>query len=174
MTEVIRKIFGGHERGSRLRPDFLMLPDGSVGFYSRDSHDLGHDVDGVSRLVIAEIKKPGVLIGSKEKQQPWQYVRELMDKGLVTDATVVTCYVLGSHIDPAEAGDETKNNGRVTIRAMSYSTFVKRAEKRLLGLRDKLHDAPFLKELGVNPDVYVHPAQPRQRDLLDDVGRSVN
>ena len=171
MTEVVHKIFGRQEQGSRLRPDFVMLPDGSVGFYSRDSHDLGHEVDGVSRLVIAEIKKPGVLIGSKEKQQPWQYVRELMNKGLVTDATIVTCYVLGSRIDPAEAGDETKNNGRVTIRAMTYSTFVKRAEKRLLGLRDKLRDAPFLKEQGIDPETYMQPQQPRQADLLDMVGR---
>ena len=165
MTEVIHKIFGRTDQGSRLRPDFVMLPDGSVGFYSRDSHDLGHEVDGVSRLVIAEIKKPGVLIGSKEKQQPWQYVRELMNKGLVTDATIVTCYVLGSRVDPTEVGDETKNNGRVTIRAMTYSTFVKRAEKRLLGLRDKLRDAPFLKEHGIDPEAYMQPQLPRQGDL---------
>lgn len=171
MTEVIRKIFGRTDQGSRLRPDFVVLPDGSVGFYSRDSHDLGHEVDGVARLVIAEIKKPGVTIGSKEKQQPWQYVRELMDKGLVTDATDVTCYVLGSHIDPAETGDETKNNGRVTIRAMTYSTFVKRAEKRLLGLREKLRDAPFLKEQGLDPEAYMRPQRSRQLNLPDGIGR---
>ncbi|MGO8503176.1 ATP-binding protein [Rhizobium leguminosarum] len=165
MTEVIHKIFGRTNQGSRLRPDFVMLPDGSVGFYSRDSHDLGHEVDGVSRLVIAEIKKPGVPIGSKEKQQPWQYVRELMNKGLVTDATIVTCYVLGSRVDPTEVGDETKNNGRVTIRAMTYSNFVKRAEKRMLGLRNKLRDAPFLKEQGIDPETYMQPQQPQQGDL---------
>jgi hypothetical protein len=165
MTEVIRKIFGHQDQGSLRRPDYVLLPDGSVGFYSRDAHDLGHEVDGVSRLVITEIKKPGVQIGSKEKQQLWQYVRELMEKGLVTDSTMVTCYVLGSHIDPTEAGDETKNNGRVTIRAMTYSTFVKRAEKRLLGLRDKLRDAPFLKEQGIDPDEYMRPQQPIQGDL---------
>lgn len=170
MTEVIHKIFGRQEQGTRLRPDFVMLPDGSVGFYSRDSHDLGHEVDGVSRLVIAEIKKPGVQIGSNEKQQPWQYVRELKNKGLVTDATIVTCYVLGSRIDPTELGDETKNNGQVTIRAMTYSTFVKRAEKRMLGLRDKLRDAPFLKEQGIDPETYMEPQLPRQSDLLDGAG----
>jgi hypothetical protein len=166
MTEVVHKIFGRKDQASRLRPDFVMLPDGSVGFYSRDSHDLGHEVDGVSRLVIAEIKKPGVQIGSKEKQQPWQYVRELMSKGLVTEETIVTCYVLGSRIDPTEIGDETKNNGRVTIRAMTYSTFVRRAEKRMLGLREKLRDAPFLKEHGIDTDSFMQPQQPRQGELL--------
>jgi hypothetical protein len=43
------------EQGSRRRPDFVMLPDGSAGFYSRDSYDLGGDVHGVAKLVIAEI-----------------------------------------------------------------------------------------------------------------------
>ncbi|GFZ85075.1 MULTISPECIES: ATP-binding protein [Sphingobium] len=165
MTEVISRLFGHADKGSRLRPDFVILPDGSAGFYSRDSHDLGHDVDGVSRLVIAEIKKPGVLIGSKEKQQPWQYVRELIAKGLVNDSTIVTCYVLGSRIDPTEVGDETKNNGRVTIRAMTYSTFIKRAEKRMLGLRERLRDAPFLAELGIEPEAYMAPQLPRQAGL---------
>ncbi|MBU8873798.1 ATP-binding protein [Reyranella sp. MMS21-HV4-11] len=165
MTEVISKIFGSKERGSKLRPDFVILPDGSVGFYSRDSHDLGHEVDGVSRLVIAEIKKPGVLIGAEEKQQPWQYVKELIARGLLTDAATTTCYVLGSKIDPEEAADETKLNGRVTIRAMTYSTFIKRAEKRMLGLRDKLRDAPFLRDRGIDPETYMSPQQPRQREL---------
>lgn len=173
MTEVISKFFGCQERGSRLRPDFVMLPDGSVGFYSRDSHDLGHDVDGVSRLVIAEIKRVGVPITFKEKQQPWQYVKELMKKGFVTDSTIVSCYVLGSLIDPTETGDETKNNGRVTIRAMTYSTFIKRAEKRLLGLRDKLRDAPFLKEQGIDPEIYMRPQMPRQSTLNFDKSKSV-
>jgi hypothetical protein len=174
MTEVINKIFGSTMPGSRLRPDFVLLPDGSVGFYSRDSHDLGHEVNGVSRLVIAEIKKSGVLIGAKEKQQPWKYVKELIDKGLITEAATITCYVLGSRIDPAEAGDDTKWNGRVTIRPMSYLTFVKRAEKRMLGLRQKLRDAPFLREHGLDAESFMQPQHPRQRDLgLDGVPAAI-
>ena len=106
-----------------------------------------------------------MLIGSKEKQQPWRYIRELMGWGLVTDATIVTCYVLGSRIDPAEAGDGPKNNGRVTIRAMTYSTFVKRAEKRMLGLRDDCRDAPFLREQGIDPEIYMQSQQLRQGEF---------
>lgn len=165
MTEVIGKLFGKQEKGSRNRPDFVMLPDGSVGFYSRDSHDLGHEVSGVSRLVVAEIKKSGVEIGAQEKQQPWKYVKELIEKGLVTDATTVTCYVLGSRLDSSEAGKDTRWNGRVTIIPMTYSTFIRRAEKRLLGLRDKLRDAPFLREQGLDAETYVEPQLPRQAGL---------
>lgn len=95
MTEVIRKLWGSEEKGSRLRPDFVMLPDGSVGFYSRDAYDSHHEVNGVARLVIAEIKCPGIVIGSEQKDQAWKYVKELAGKGLVSKATEVTCFVLG-------------------------------------------------------------------------------
>ncbi len=167
MTTVIQEIFGVDAEGSRQRPDFVMLPDGSVGLYSRDAHDLGHDVDGVARLVIAEIKKPGVTVGSDQKGQAWRYVKELIERGLITDATTTTCYVLGSKIHAAERGHRTEWDGRVTIIPMTYDTFVRRAEKRMLGLRDKLKEAPFLKERGLDGDAFLKPPQPNTEDLLE-------
>jgi hypothetical protein len=166
MTEVIAKVFGKKETGTRLRPDFVMLPNGSAGFYSRDSHDIGGEVDGVARLVIAEIKKPDVVIGGYEKNQPWRYVEELLERGLLTDAATVTCFVLGSRIKGTEAYIDTKRDGRVTIIPMTYTTFVRRAEKRMLGLQDKLRDAPFLREHGVDADEFLRPQQPRQSSLF--------
>ncbi|MEN5229742.1 ATP-binding protein [Brevundimonas naejangsanensis] len=157
MTTVIQKIFGSTETGSLLRPDFVMLPDGSAGFYSRDAHDEGHEVNGVARLVIAEIKKAGVTISSGEKNQPWRYVSELREKGHLTESARITCYVLGSHLDPNEASEDTKWDGRVRIIPMTYDTFTRRAEKRLLGLRQKLKDAPFLKDLGLDADAFIAP-----------------
>jgi hypothetical protein len=166
MTEVIRKLFGSEEKGSRQRPDFVMLPDGSVGFYSRDSHDLGHEVDGISRLAVAEIKKPGITIGGDQKDQAWKYVKELIKGGFVSRGTDVTCFILGSNIDQAEAGDRKEWDDRVLIRPMLYNVFIKRAEKRMLGLRDKLRDAPFLQEHGINAREFLEPQQ-RFREELD-------
>jgi hypothetical protein len=165
MTEVIRKIFGKEEPGSRLRPDFVMLPDGSVGFYSRDSHDLGHEVNGVARLVIAEIKKPGIVIGSDQKDQAWKYVKELIQGVQITKATDVTCFVLGSVVDATESGDRKEWDDRVIIRPMPYNVFIKRAEKRMLGLRDKLRDAPFLQEHGLDANHFLEGAQPAQAEF---------
>lgn len=167
MTTVIQQIFGVDTEGSRQRPDFVMLPDGSVGLYSRDAHDLGHDVDGVARLVIAEIKRPGVTIGSDQKGQAWRYVKELIERGLITDATTTTCYVLGSKIHVAERGHRTEWDGRVTIIPMTYDIFVRRAEKRMLGLRDKLTEAPFLKDRGLNGEAFLNAPEPTVKDLLE-------
>lgn len=155
MTTVIQELFGKQVKGSRQRPDFAMLPDGSVGLYSRDAHDFGHDVDGVARLVVAEIKKPGVKIGTEQKTQAWRYVCELIERGLVTEATKTTCYVLGSHIPIAERGNRTEWDGRVTIIPMTYDTFIRRAEKRMLGLREKLQDAPFFQGEGLDVAAFV-------------------
>ncbi len=165
MSEVIRTIFGKSVPSTKQRPDFVMLPDGSAGFYSRDSHDLGHEVAGVSRLVIAEIKKVDVIIGSKEKDQPWRYVKELIKKGLVTGASSVTCYVLGSRVDPTETGERTEWSDRVRIIPMPYNVFIRRAEKRMLGLRDKLRDAPFLRDLGLDTEAYLEPPKGTQTSL---------
>ncbi|WP_035201413.1 ATP-binding protein [Agrobacterium tumefaciens] len=165
MTEVIRKIFGADKTGSRQRPDFVMLPDGSVGLYSRDAHDVGHEVDGVSRLVVAEIKRPGVAIGSEQKDQAWRYVKELKNKGLLTEAATITCYVLGSRLDKDESAHRTEWDGRVTIIPMSYNTFVRRAEKRMLGLREKLKDAPFLQQHHID-ETFLEPPQEQQADML--------
>jgi hypothetical protein len=118
-------------------------------------------------LVIAEIKKPNVVIGGKEKNQPWRYVEELLERGLLADSTIVTCFVLGSQIKGTETGNDTKLDGRVTIIPMTYSIFVRRAEKRMLGLRDKLRDAPFLRELGMDADEFLSTPQRRQRSLFD-------
>jgi hypothetical protein len=60
MTNVIKTIFkdeGG--KGTRNRPDFVALPDSSVGFYARASYDESHDEDGVEHLVIIDLKTTG-------------------------------------------------------------------------------------------------------------------
>lgn len=163
MTEVIRKLFKVDIQGSRNRPDYVMLPDGSAGFYSRDSYDEMHEVNGVARLVIAEIKRPGIPIGSKQKDQAAKYIKELMSKGLVTRFTPISCFVLGSELEDLEG--EERREGSVVIKPLAYDVFIKRAEARLLGLRDKLRDAPFLKEQGIDGEAFVTPTPAKQGSL---------
>ncbi|WP_225772034.1 ATP-binding protein [Inquilinus sp. Marseille-Q2685] len=165
MTTVIREIFGAKDQGSLLRPDFVMLPDGSVGLYSRDSYDERHEVSGVARLVIAEIKRPGVPIGSQQKDQAWKYVKELIHRGYVTRLTNVDCFVLGSQIEVAESGERREWDGRVVIQPLLYNAFIRRAEARMLGLRSKLIEAPFLREHGIDGAAFLNQPTPRQGAL---------
>ncbi|MBX9701921.1 MAG: ATP-binding protein [Acetobacteraceae bacterium] len=145
MTSVIKKLYGGEERGSRNRPDFAISPDSTVGFYSRPAFDEEFNEIGTDTLVIVELKKPGVRIGTDEKGQVWKYVTELMDAGHVTDDTRVYGWVLGDSIHKAEAR-ERKEGDRVIIRPLLYSAFIGQAEKRMMNLQNKLLEAPFMKQ----------------------------
>jgi len=49
---------------------------------------------------------------------------------------------------------------------MTYDTFVRRAEKRMLGLREKLKEVPFLKKNGLDAEAFVQPPRPVAADLL--------
>lgn len=123
MTTVIKTLFDGKQSGSRHRPDFVVTPDSSVGFYARPAFDSDANENGTEVLIIVELKRPGVMLGTDEKAQVWKYVKELIQKGYVTDRTTVFGYVLGDRIDPTETG-ERKEGDRITIRPMLYSSFV--------------------------------------------------
>jgi hypothetical protein len=165
MTSVVKKLYGGDQKGSRNRPDFAITPDSTVGFYTRPAFDSEFNEVGTDTLVIVELKRPGVRLGAEEKGQIWKYVTELMDAGHVTDDTRVYGWVLGDSIRPAEAR-ERKEGDRVIIRPLLYTAFIGQAEKRMMNLQHKLLEAPFMKqalaELRAAED---GPSEPRQGEL---------
>lgn len=146
MTKVIQDLYGEGELGSRNRPDFAILKDGSVGLYSCPKYDDEGAEVGIDRLTIVALKKPGFPLGEKEIGQPQKYVKELIEKGIVKDYSHITSFVLGSEIDPAESGEPTRLGGRVVIRPLDYNTVIRRAKSRLLNLFDKIKNSPFLED----------------------------
>jgi hypothetical protein len=146
MTTVIQKLFKSQTTGSRNRPDFAILPDGSVGLYSCPEFDEAHAEIGIARLVVVELKKPAIKINDEQKTQCWKYVKELISKGFLSERTKVDCYVLGSSIDEAEVGETTHNNDRVKIRPLLFNTILARAKSRVHKLYEKVKSAPFLQE----------------------------
>jgi hypothetical protein len=147
MTAVIQELFGvPHEQGSRNRPDFAILPDGTVGLYGLSKYDDQGAEIGIDRLTIVELKKPGIPISDEQKSQAWKYVSELIKKGLIRSYTHVICFVLGSEIIPHEAEPRTELSGRVLIQPLDYDTVIRRAKSRLLNLHEKIKKSPFLQE----------------------------
>jgi hypothetical protein len=159
MSEVIKRLLGGTAQGSLNRPDFVILPDGSVGLFARPAFDDQHEVIGVAHLIVVELKRPGISIGMDQKNQAWKYVVELQTKGLIDDATRVTCFVLGSQLTPREG---VREEGRTKIIPMAYETFIRRAETRMLNLYARLSEAPFLRQAGLDADTFVKEPIARQ------------
>lgn len=147
MTTVIQKLFHGKKlKGSLNRPDFVIVPDGSVGFYSYPEFcpTTGGEI-GVDRLVILELKKPGIPISIDQKDQCWKYVKELHEKGLLQQTSRVICYPLGEQVDPLEREPRIEMNGKVTIHPLDYGVVIQRAKSRLLKLYERVRQAPFLQ-----------------------------
>lgn len=170
MTHVIQKLFKPNNKihGTRNRPDFVVVPDGSVGFYSYPRYDdFGGEI-GVDRVAIVELKRPGVPISTDEKAQCWKYVRELLEKGQLQASSRVRCYVLGSIVDPHEAHARLEMDGAVVIQPMNYDSVIERAKSRLLRLSDRITDAPFLNRKDL--EEFVSPitshAPRKQQDLF--------
>lgn len=147
MTTVIADLFGGQTKGSKNRPDFVALPDSTVGFYSRPSFDSRHDEVGTEAVVIVELKRPGIALGEAEKSQVWKYIKELGGKGIIQPTTRVYGFVLGSEIGQGE-GAPRQEGDLVAITPILYDTILSRAERRMFNLEDKLGGAPFLTERG--------------------------
>ncbi|QSR23610.1 ATP-binding protein [Hyphomonas sp. KY3] len=144
MTTVLKRLFGSQSKGSLNRPDFVVLPDSTVGIYARAKFDSESNEVGSEAVVIVELKRPGVSLGSSEKNQAWKYIKELKSKGYIDDSTKVRAFILGNQIERGE-GDERKEGENVVIRPILYATFVSQAEKRMLNLHKKLSDAPFMQ-----------------------------
>lgn len=171
MTEVIRALFGdGKARGSRNRPDFVALTDTSVGLYARSSYDANFDDDGVEHLVIIDLKTTGLAIGSKEKDQVWKYIKELRQRGHIRQSTRVDGFVLGDRMDEGEE-EPSKHGDNVTIFPMLYDTILRRAEKRMLNLYEKVGDAPFLQAQDPALETFVAPIPVVQAQLLEPAGK---
>ncbi|MDB5763231.1 MAG: ATP-binding protein [Herminiimonas sp.] len=167
MTNVIKTVFkdeGG--KGTRNRPDFVALPDSSVGFYARASYDENHDEDGVEHLVIIDLKTTGLALGSKEKNQVWKYVKELREKGYLKKYTHVDGYVLGDKIEAGE-NEPISHGDEVKISPLLYDTILIRAEKRLLSLHSKVKDAPFLVDQQEALKKFLQPVEVTQPELVE-------
>ena len=167
MTNVIKTVFkdeGG--KGTRNRPDFVALPDSSVGFYARASYDENHDEDGVEHLVIIDLKTTGLALGSKEKNQVWKYVKELREKGYLKKYTRVDGYVLGDKIEAGE-NEPISHGDEVKISPLLYDTILIRAEKRLLSLHSKVKDAPFLVDQQEALKKFLQPVEVTQPELVE-------
>lgn len=167
MTNVIKTIFKDEDgKGTRNRPDFVALPDSSVGFYARASYNEDYDEDGVEHLVIIDLKTTGLALGSKEKDQVWKYVKELREKGYLKKHTRVDGFVLGDKIESGES-DPTTHGEEVKISPLLYDTILIRAERRLLNLHSKVKDAPFLLEQQEALKKFLEPVIVVQAELVE-------
>lgn len=138
MNTVVRGFF--QKKGidaSRSRPDFVVLPDTSIGFYAADEFTKG-EVSGTRKILIIELKRGGFCVTQKELDQARGYAKELRAKGCAQPATEIEAYVLGASI---ESELEEMTQGRMTIRPCAYDMILNRARARTFNLQKRIEES---------------------------------
>lgn len=145
LSTVIRKLIGDKEVKSKFggrRPDFIALPDSSIGIYSHDSFDERGEVAGLGKVLIIELKRGGFVVSSKEMRQAEDYASEIRKSGKIRRDTQVEAFVLGTTIaedarDPVQKGDPIHTK----IQSETYSTTLRKAHARTFNLLKKIEQA---------------------------------
>lgn len=140
LASVVEEYFGEAALTTpRKRPDFVVLPDSSIGVYACDNYDDRHEVDGIAKVVIVELKKGGFEVSDKEKDQAMKYARQLRRSGKIGMRTPIVCHVLGSTVDAhaAEVGVE----GATTVTPRSYTALLRGAHARTFNLLQHVKSA---------------------------------
>lgn len=149
---------------AQLRPDFVALPDRSIGVYTTDGFDADGEVSGTAKVLIVELKHGGATLTRKEVAQPEDYIAELRSGNHVEAATRFDAFVLGSKLAPDAVGE--RNIGQPTnavIRPMTYTILLKRAHARTFNLLSKVRQS-FPE---ATPDADVEAAMVESRTLFD-------
>jgi hypothetical protein len=158
LATVIRKFFiSAALTTPQKRPDFIVLPDSSIGVYSSDAFDHNHEVAGLSSIIIVELKRGGFTISHDEKYQAMQYSRELRTSGKVGKAPHIVSYVLGASVD--SAAEDPLNEGNTTVYPRTYNVVLKQAHARTFHLLQKVELAKNVTVSDEDLNEVVHMGQ---------------
>jgi Histidine kinase-, DNA gyrase B-, and HSP90-like ATPase len=122
----------------RKRPDFVILPDSSIGVYSCDKYDSEHETSDFNKIVIVELKRGGIPIQSEQKDQALLYARELRKSKKVSLGTPIIAYVLGSEI--VHEANEKMIEGQIEIIPCRYNVILRKAHARIFNLSQKIKE----------------------------------
>jgi hypothetical protein len=142
LAEIIGKFLGGADyKPPKRRPDFVMVPETSIGVYCADAYDAAGEICGIRKVAILELKKGGFCVTQKEADQARDYSKEIRKAGRVHATTEIVAYVLGATL---EEGLETAyygENTHIIIIPMVYQTVLRKAHQRTFNLQKRLQEA---------------------------------
>ena len=166
LTTVIRDLLKTESvtplSNPRKRPDFVALPDRSIGVYASEAFDEAAEADGYDKVLIVELKRGGSRIAQTETRQGHNYAIELRKTGKIQKSTEIRVFVLGSEI--AEEVGEDLVQGNTTVCARAYTVVLQRAHARTFHLLQKIRETR--QEQLEDPEVERILAIPQQEALF--------
>ncbi|HEY7328020.1 MAG TPA: ATP-binding protein [Gemmataceae bacterium] len=166
LAEVIGRFLGGADyKPPKRRPDFVVLPETSIGAYCADAYDAAGEISGIRKVAILELKKGGFCVTQKEADQARDYSKEIRKAGRVHTSTEIVAYVLGATL---EEGLESADYGENThIIPMVYQTVLRKAHQRTFNLQKRLQETQ--PTMVSDPEVDAVLRVDEQNKLFDDV-----
>jgi hypothetical protein len=133
LATIVEQFFGSAVLTTpRKRPDFVVLPDSSIGVYACDNFDERHEVSGIAKVVIVELKRGGFELTNDEKDQALKYARQLRRSGKVGLSIPIVCHVLGSRVAPD--ANSPMAEGDTSVLPRSYAALLRGAHARTFNL----------------------------------------
>lgn len=149
LRQTISKIFNKKVDASafinvRKRPDIVALKESSIQSLAIESFD--GELVRIQNVLLIEVKRGGFSIGREEMNQADGYVQDIAFSGLGDISPKISAFVVGHEIEAKTAkvkevydADDSKTLVG-TVRAVTFSTLIDTAERRLFKLRDMLNE----------------------------------
>jgi len=149
LQQTIQQVFGQKLDKSafinaRKRPDIVVLKNSSVQSLATESYD--GELCRIQNVLLIEVKRGGFPIGREEVNQADGYVQDIAFSGLMDVVPKINAFVVGHQIKPKTAKvkevKDSENDKTVigTVKAVTFTTLIDTAERRLFKLRDRLHE----------------------------------
>lgn len=123
----------------KKRPDFVALPNSTLGIYASNSFNESSEVNGFEKVLIVELKRGGFTVGLGERRQAEDYAREIRKSGRIGSSTEIIAFVLGSKV-AGEVQEELKE-GNTKIITRPYAVVIQQAHARTFFLAEKIKQA---------------------------------
>ncbi|MBI3464918.1 MAG: ATP-binding protein [Planctomycetes bacterium] len=142
LAEVIGNLLGGTQQPiPRRRPDFVALPDSSIGVYGAAAYaETGGEISGFKKVLIVELKRGGFNVTQKEMDQARDYAKELRKAGRVQPSTEIVAYVLGATLEEGLTVAKYGERDETFIIPMTYQTVLQRAHARTFNLQRRIEE----------------------------------
>lgn len=166
LATVVRKFFKTtieKLKTPQRRPDFVALPDSSIGIYSDDAYDERGEVAGVGKVLIVELKRGGFNITREEIKQASDYASEIRNSGKIGRDTEIVGFVLGTTL-ASDAQESWREGLHTTTYPRTYSTVLRQAHARTFNLQRKIEEVKG-KQLS-DPEIEKAISMPDQSKLF--------
>ncbi len=141
MAEVIKRFLKAPDTPtSRRRPDFVALPNASIGIYGAAAYDDKGESYGHRKVLIVELKNGGYEITQEEMDQGRNYAKELRTANTVQPTTEIIVYVMGATLEPGIQITSLGTNKETQIIPMRYDNLLDRAQARTFHLQQRLQE----------------------------------